>query len=218
MSRYALQWRILPGNSESYDVAHVVSTVDAKLSGKTLFVLGSSITFGYGSGGQALGEYLKQRFHIKLIKDAVNGTTLAGDDGDTYVARLKRHTAYTDHPDIFLVQLSTNDVWRNIPLDTVRESIETIVSYIKEQWNVPIFFYTNTYFAHGQYAQTVEMVNELQRQRKDFYVLDLFHDEQLNSISSRQHKLYMLDDIHPTRAGYTQWWGPAVEKKLLALL
>ena len=30
--------------------------------------------------------------------------------------------------------------------------------------------------------------------------------------------LYMADRIHPTKAGYRDWWGPEIERQILSSL
>lgn len=40
----------------------------------------------------------------------------------------------------------------------------------------------------------------------------------MNAISSSQRALYMIDDIHPSRAGYREWWTPVLEQYLYAYL
>ena len=54
-------------------------------------------------------------------------------------------------------------------------------------------------------------------QRKDITVLDLFYDEKFNDISQEKYNLYMVDPVHPKRAGYREWWVPAFENCLKKL-
>lgn len=48
--------------------------------------------------------------------------------------------------------------------------------------------------------------------------LDIWTDESFNDISTDERDLYMYDNIHPTKAGYRDWWGPELERQLLAFL
>ena len=43
---------------------------------------------------------------------------------------------------------------------------------------------------------------------------DLWNDEEFNSISDEERKLYMADAIHSTQAGYLKWWTPVFEEYL----
>ena len=59
----------------------------------------------------------------------------------------------------------------------------------------------------------VERLEQLQK-KWDIDVLDLWSDEAFNNISDAERKRYMTDDIHPTRAGYREWWCPEMERQL----
>ena len=48
-------------------------------------------------------------------------------------------------------------------------------------------------------------------------MIDLFRDDAFNDITPEQYALYMADEIHPTRAGYRDWWLPRFEEALLGL-
>lgn len=204
------------GNAAQYELSHCVSAAEPQLlQGKTIFALGSSVTFGATSGEQALGEYLAYRHGAQLIKDAVSGTTLAGSGDDTYVARLKKHSHATDSPDIIFVQLSTNDAVQGLKLADIGTAIIEILDYIHSQWNAEVFFYTNARFDNDLYGQMVTLLYAFKDRRGDFSIIDLLNDKEFNSISDEKRTLYMVDSIHPTRAGYFLWWGPAVERQLL---
>ena len=43
-------------------------------------------------------------------------------------------------------------------------------------------------------------------------VIDLYTDTEFNNISSEQRSLYLADKIHPTKAGYLEWWTPKMEQ------
>ena len=47
---------------------------------------------------------------------------------------------------------------------------------------------------------------------------DIHDHDGAESISEEQRALYMKDKIHPYKAGYRDWWGPELEKQLLAYL
>ena len=38
--------------------------------------------------------------------------------------------------------------------------------------------------------------------------LNLYEDPEVNSISKKERRLYLMDEIHPTRAGYRDWLFP----------
>ena len=46
-------------------------------------------------------------------------------------------------------------------------------------------------------------------------ILDLWNDDDFNSISEEDRRLYMADPIHPKKAGYMKWWCPELERQLI---
>lgn len=40
----------------------------------------------------------------------------------------------------------------------------------------------------------------------------------MNAVSTDDYKLYMVNGIHPSRAGYRDWWTPKFEAFLSNLL
>ena len=55
-----------------------------------------------------------------MVKEAVSGTTLVDEDDSSYVSRLK--TIKSDHADLFICQLSTNDAAKNYPLGVLTDT------------------------------------------------------------------------------------------------
>ena len=97
-------------------------------------------------------------------------------------------------------------------------AIEYIITYAQSTWNCPVVFYTGSYYDSPEYAAMVDAVNGLSEKYDNFYVIDLFTPQEFNNITDEQRKLYMKDNIHPTRAGYMLWWGPEMERQLLGFL
>ena len=52
----------------------------------------------------------------------------------------------------------------------------------------------------------------------DIGVIDLWHDSEMNAVSEADRAVYMADDVHPSRAGYREWWTPVMERRLYQLL
>lgn len=204
--------------------------ISSPINGKTVIFLGSSVTFGYGSLGTSFVEYLEEADGIIPVKEAVSGTTLADIKKNSYVSRLKTvDTAIT--ADAFVCQLSTNDATKNIPLgtlstgtdsasfdtSTVIGAIEYIINYVNNTWHCPVIFYTNTRYENDNYQKMVDALSEISG-KYDITVIDLWNNEELNNISDEKRSLYMVDSIHPTRAGYSEWWLPEFQKTLYAVI
>ena len=201
-------------------------TQGSALQGKTVLFLGSSVTFGYGSLGTSFVEYLKEAEGIIPVKEAVSGTTLADLKKSSYVSRLKEiDTSIV--ADAFVCQLSTNDATKNVPLgeitdsldistydtSTVTGAIEYIISYVKSTWDCPVIFYTNSRYDSEAYGRMVDALSEI-AVKHGISVIDLWNDEEFNNISDEQRRLYMIDSVHPTKAGYSQWWLPEFQNIL----
>jgi lysophospholipase L1-like esterase len=212
----------LPGNAEEYDVTTVERLKASPLQGKKVLFLGSSVTLGYASEGQSLAEYVAARMGAEVVKEAVNGTTLADTGEDSYVQRLLRNVDPNQAFDLLVCQLSTNDATKGMPLGaigddarTVTGAMEFIADYARTTWGCPIVFYTGSRFQNGAYASMVARAKELASQGK-IGLINLWDDDEFNDVALEPRKLYMADPIHPTRAGYRNWWGPEFERQLIA--
>jgi lysophospholipase L1-like esterase len=177
-----------------------------ELNGKTVLFLGSSVTYGSAAGGVSFVDILRERCGVNCIKEAVSGTTLADINEKSYVSRLKAIDR-TVKLDLFVCQLSTNDATKKIDIKEIETAICFILDYVKAYFNCPIAFYTGTYFECEEYAKMIELLYELKK-KYEFYILDLYHNEDMLGVSKEDHARYMKDKIHPTLPGYREWWTP----------
>ena len=207
----------LAGNDEQYDVSHTVLDQNSKLKGKTIIFLGSSVTFGAASLEQSFVEYLAAAEGIIPIKAAVSGTTLVTSEENNYIERMEK-LPKDIKADAFICQLSTNDATRNKPLgiisadgsydtETIIGAIEYIISYAKQTWHCPVYFYTGTKYDSALYAKMVQALYDIQK-KWNIGIIDLWNNEEMCSVSKEDYALYMADPIHPAKAGYRDWWTP----------
>ena len=175
-----------------------------------------------------MADYISILDQTDVKKEAVPGTTLADINNKSYIRRLQK--LETDEVDLFICQLSTNDAAKGVSLGTISDSfdrgdfdistvsgaIEWIISYAKEKWQCPVVFYTNPPFESELYGDMVLLLKKLQ-QKWDILVIDMWDDAEFNKITEAQRTLYMNDAIHPTRAGYLEWWTPYFEQILYEL-
>lgn len=215
-----------PGNSKKYDLENITERTASVLKGKKILFLGSSVTCGAASQGISFADYIGKRNGSIVMKEAVSGTTLVDGEKDSYIARLKSIDA--ENVDLFICQLSTNDATQKKTLGIVSSSmelkgfdtrtiagaIEYIIAYVRERWNCPILFYTNPRYDSAEYGRMVSLLRQIQ-QKWDIGVIDLWGDKEFNRISSEKRALYMADPIHPTKAGYLEWWLPYIENKIV---
>ncbi len=214
------------GNGEAYSFKNI-EQIDSVLKGKKICVLGSSVVYGYASQERSIPEYFCARFGCSFTKEAVSGTTLVDTGALSYVSRLKKLDT-NEHYDLFICQLSTNDASKEKPLGelsttgdydtaTVTGAIEYIINYARITWNCPVVFFTGSHYDSAAYDAMVKRLYEI-KEKYGIGILDLWNDKTFNQIPDDLRALYMHDDIHPTKAGYRDWWGPELEKQLLAIL
>ena len=221
----------LPGNKAEYSFDQIIPLENSPLAGKKIAVLGSSVVFGAASQQDAVAEYLSARFGCDYTKEAVSGTTLVDNGANSYVQRLQTRLDPNAQYDLFVCQLSTNDASKKLPLgeiaegtelngfdtSTVTGAIEYIIVYARETWNCPVVFFTGSRYDSEEYSAMVTRLHELEG-KYGIGVLDLWTSDSFNAISDTERALYMNDNIHPTRAGYRDWWGPELEKQLIDYL
>lgn len=197
---------------------------------KSIYYLGSSVTYGFASNGISFVELLTD---YNPIKETVSGTTLVDDKDNSYISRMKNRKV--DQPiDLFICQLSSNDASKQKELGTVSNSfsindfnthtvagaIEYIIAYVKENFNCPVLFYTSPLtpelkeHPEFQYQPMVDVLKEIVK-KWDIVLLDLWNDEEFNSLYKVE---YMNDPIHPTLIGYKEWWTPVFDKKIKDIL
>lgn len=200
------------------------------LEGKTIIFLGSSVTAGSAAEDESFVEALAEWAGIIPVKEAVSGTTLVDQDEISYVRRLMTLDPIL-RADAFVCQLSTNDASQDLPLGTMSDSvepsafdthtvagaIESIIAYAKTTWQAPVIFFTNTRYDSPRYGQMVDLLLQIQK-KWDIGVIDLWHDPEMNAVSEADRARYMADDVHPSRAGYQEWWTPVIERRLSQLL
>lgn len=217
----------LQSNAQRYAPENVKRLPDIGLTGKTICYLGSSVTYGAAAKGVSFVEYIAKRNGNEYTKEAVSGTTLVDCTPDSYIARLKK--IKEKNFDLFVCQLSTNDAAQGKPLGkissekeeldtaTVCGAIEYIIRYARTAWNCPVLFYTNPFYENENYAAMVASLHKIAK-KYGIGVLDFYTDKKFNAISAENRALYMADPIHPTRAGYLEWWTPKMERAFAAFL
>ena len=202
------------------------------LAGLDIIWLGSSVTYGAQAGGHYSMVDAIQDNHPGTVceKYAISATTLVNEKEDSYVSRMKLISNET--PDLFVVQLSTNDATTGKPMGEVTDStdpadfddttiagaIETIISYVQETFGCPVVFYTGTYAEKENYEEMVDLLLKIQ-EKWGIGVVDMFHNEEMTAVYGTDlYNEYMHDEIHPFRKGYVEWWTPVIEEYLTEFL
>lgn len=224
---------VSPSTATAMPTQRVLETealLSIPLQGKTIIFLGSSITEGSAANGESFVEILAQRDGIIPVKEAASGTTLVDQDENSYIPRMK-----TIDPalqvDAFICQLSTNDASQALPLGSVSDrfersafdthtvvgAIEYIIAYATATWKAPVIFFTNPRYDNPRYGEMVDLLLQIQ-QKWGIGVIDLWNNPEMNAVSSADRAVYMADDVHPTSAGYREWWTPVMERYLVEYL
>ncbi len=223
-----------PGNAAEYDAENLTRHPDSPLRGKTILFLGSSVTEGAAAEGQSFVELFEVLDGVQAVKEAASGTTLADrvslpalaafGNGGSYVKRL-RELDPASAVDCVVCQLSTNDATMKMPLGqigdgdarTVTGAMEWIIRYCRDTWGCPVVFYTGSYFESAGYAAMVDRLYEL-KDLQGIGIIDLYTDGAFNALDPETYDFYMYDGIHPTKAGYAEWWFPKMEEDLTRIL
>ena len=219
------QTAALVGNDVAYSLENTEVLENSALKGKRMIFLGSSVTYGAASKGVSFADYIAKRNDCIITKEAVSGTTLVDSGIHSYIKRLKKIDEA--EADLFVCQLSTNDatqkkalgvVSKSFEMDdfdtsTVAGAMEYIIAYAKSEWNCPVIFYTNPPYDSEAYADMVALLMQM-KDKWNITVIDLWSDESFNQITTEEYSLYMADKIHPTQAGYREWWTPYFEQEL----
>lgn len=224
---------VTAGNAEEYSVANTETIENSPVSGNVYFWLGSSVTYGAESEGETMADFFAKKWSCISVKEAVSGTTLSTKAPNSYVERFEKYLQSADraeHLDGFICQLSTNDtrypddlgiimpafITGSDAFDTATTfgAMEYIIAKAKETWGCPVYFYTNPPYNNAVYPSMVDGLVKI-AEKWDVRIIDLYHDEQFNQISEEQRALYMSDSIHPTKAGYREWWLPKFEQALI---
>ncbi|MBR2890648.1 MAG: bacterial Ig-like domain-containing protein [Oscillospiraceae bacterium] len=225
-----------PGNVDEYAVDNFPTLEDSPLAGKTFFWLGSSVTLGSNSLEESMADFIAKKYDCTCIKEAVSGTTLATYKKDSYVDRLLAWLESEDRPahvDAVIVQLSTNDQnqpesFGSVTAFDVRDpeafdtattfgAMEYIIATVQAELDCPVLFYANPPTERSSYMDMVLGLYEI-AVKWDVRVIDMYMDPVFNDLPTQeQRKLWMTDKIHPTKAGYRDWWLPKFEEALLEL-
>lgn len=249
------------GNSEQYNPENQTANPDSPIQGKKLLWLGSSVFQGFGAGNTSPAEWFDAIDGTDSIVEVMGGTFLATVDGEvgggaggdisadsSYINRLRNNYNAENTPalDLVVVQLSTNDSKGQCEIGEVSDateqgafdesttigSLEAIITYTRDTWDVPVFVISGTQFqdemtySGGQsaelYLDMIDKCHQLEEKWGDqFYFLDLWHNEAMYldvETGGDLWRSYMSDAIHPTRKGYLQWWGPYIEDRLYEIL
>ncbi len=224
------------GNNDKYNPEYLTAYVNSPLEGKTILCVGSSVTQGYAAKNISFVDYLAKLDSANTIKEVYPATTVATQNENSYYPRLRTYTA-EDSIDAVVIQLSSNDSTFASGLGEIGASkelvsfddttfaggMESMICYAKQTWDCPVLVYCNPQFrvrnfynveAYDAMVQVTEKICE----KWDINFLNMWDDPEVNAIPLKEYKFYMSDVVHPTKAGYLEWWTPMFEAELYEML
>lgn len=185
----------------------------------TFYFLGSSVTFGFATGGVSFVNEVQNSLNCKCYKEAVSGTTLTDNGPSSYVERMENNIPKEGNVDHLIVQLSTNDISQNKQIgnisssndistfnkQTVLGAIEYIIAYAKNTWDCEVTFYTNPKYNNSNYESLISKLYDIQS-KWNIGIIDFYNYIDMDPISDEVLSTYMADAIHPNAKGYA-WMG-----------
>ncbi len=231
-----------PGNNDKFNPDTLTTKADSPLQGKTILFLGSSVTQGYAAKNISFVDYIEKLDGANVIKEVMGATTVAnanvgyGVAENSYNPRLRKYDRSTP-VDAVVIQLSSNDSTAGMPLGEISDSfdiddiddttfaggMESLIAYARQEWDCPIIIYSNPEFRVKSWynAQAYKaMVDKCQEVVDKWGVdyLNMWDDPAVKAVSLKDYNFWMSDVVHPTKAGYLQWWTPMFEEHLYSLL
>ncbi|WP_301002519.1 SGNH/GDSL hydrolase family protein [Capsulimonas corticalis] len=181
----------------------------------TYLVLGDSTAAGQGGDyrigiAQSTARHLAETYRVTLINQAVSGATAA----DVVRDQLPRIRALK--PDLVLISLGANDVTHFTTAESLRASLETIVTQIladrpgarivltasPQMGSVPRFAQPLRWFAGTQTTRINSVFVAVIRERR-LTLAPLA--AKTGPIFARDPSLFAADQFHPNDRGYAVW-------------
>ncbi len=99
-------------------------------SGKTILVLGDSLSQGFGlAPNQAYPMLLAKKLRAARLNFQVTNASAAGGTTEGGLERLPGHLKHTI--DIFILELGINDAFRGVPVDQIQNNLQQIIDKAK---------------------------------------------------------------------------------------
>ena len=192
------------------------------LSQVKIMPLGNSITSGK-IGGNKVGGYRddlatllnNEGVTYDLVGSLTDGSGFDADheghDGETtdYVNSQIESWLTTYSPDIILIHIGTNDIQGQVPLENIRNNINSIVDKIHHQDNQTAIVLSSLIPRTDNYDTTTTELNDLLLEsyythlNNGYKIYYAGQNEAFKSnVNWRTHFMYEGDDVHPNENGY----------------
>lgn len=212
----------------------ITSNKYSNLVAKRVIVLGDSIAFGEGSGGDGIASLLAEKCGCTTKNYAVSGATVVQSSNcllQQYDKLISDHTngsVFLCEPDYIVFDGGANDMvtgklsklgdlsdyyGNTLSTDNFTGAFETLIRNLQTTFpKTKLIYFTNH---HMQTRNKVNMDTYFGRakeimQKYGVEVVDIYSISGLNTAHGTQHAEYVPDRTHPNRKGYLKYYLPYI--------
>ncbi len=226
--------------SAAYDGSSAV-TVDLpfkknKLYGKSLFVAGDSVAYGYGSNNISFGEIIAKNNNMRLTKVAISGTTFAKRDGLTN-SILEQVESIDKEYDYIIVEGGFNDYFQRnngVSIGTMPKNmnsgrddkttygaLDSICLWLKQNYPaskilfvVPHKIMTAKGVIDSEFYSYLQAIRNVSEKYSIRYADIALKGGCTPFYQSFRDKYFSGDGIHPNLSGYETFYVPIIESEM----
>lgn len=206
------------------------------LYGKSLFVAGDSVAYGYGSNNISFGEIIAKNNNMRLTKVAISGTTFAKRDGLTN-SILEQVESIDKEYDYIIVEGGFNDYFQRdngVSIGTMPKNmnssrddkktygaLDSICLWLKQNYPaskilfvVPHKIMTITGVIDSEFYPYLQAIRDVCEKYSIRYADIALKGGCTPFYQSFRDKYFSGDGIHPNLDGYKNFYVPIIESEL----
>lgn len=205
------------------------------LYGKSLFVAGDSVAYGYGSNNISFGEIIAKNNNMRLTKVAISGTTFAKRDGLTN-SILEQVKSIDKEYDYIIVEGGFNDYFQRdgVSIGTMPKNmnsgrdekttygaLDSICLWIKQNYPaskilfvVPHKIMTTTGVIDSEFYPYLQAIRDVCEKYSIQYADIALKGGCTPFYQSFRDKYFSGDGIHPNLDGYKTFYVPVIESEM----
>lgn len=206
------------------------------LYGKSLFVAGDSVAYGYGSNNISFGEIIAKNNNMRLTKVAISGTTFAKRDGLTN-SILEQVKSIDKEYDYIIVEGGFNDYFQRnsgVSIGTMPKNmnssrddkttygaLDSICLWLKQNYPtskilfvVPHKIMTVTGVIDSEFYPYLQAIRDVCEKYSIRYADIALKGGCTPFYQSFRDKYFSGDGIHPNLDGYKAFYVPVIESEM----
>ena len=207
-----------------------------KLYGKSLFVVGDSVAFGFGSGGKSYADIIAEKNKMSMKKVAVSGTTFAKRDGLTN-SILEQVQMMDKLYDYVLIEGGFNDYFqkdKGVSIGTIPKNmnssrddkttygaLDSICLWLKQNYPaskilfvVPHKIMTNTGVLDDGFYPYLQAIRNVCEKYSISYADIALKGGCTPFYQEFRDTYFSGDGIHPNLEGYESFYVPRIEAEM----